>query len=306
MAVEGSPLGVGDCWGAFRLIDRIALTMHGEDRSNQQHTEPREVYKNAQVNNTGPTLPGEPITISNTNPDGPPADYALVEPTGAAREYSYRSIDKWEELLYKAVGLSRLDPATLTNKGNMTRLALMTAYARTVATSDLKRVNYGEAGLSVFFRTLLVGISRTGAFGELGDVDEMIEVPCQWQDYFSPTDADLTDLTNRTVTQVKNNLLPAPRAATRLATAEGIPPAEHDDLLAELEDEEEKRQSAANNVPVSDDVPGASTASGSEALSELGDTSGGLKFQRVGDSFYVRHCHRADGRDRNCRAHRAL
>jgi len=274
VATEGSPLGVGDCWGSFRLMDRIALTMHGEDRSNQMHSEPTQVALNATLEG-GPLRPGEVVSIQNTNPEGPAADMKLLEPTGAARQFSHMTIDKWEELLYKSVGLSRLDPATLTNKGNMTRLALMTAYARTVATSDLKRTNWGEAGLCIFFRTMLVGLSRTGAFKEINNLDEMVDVAAGWPDYFAPTSDDLSVTTDRTVAQVNANLLPQARAATRLATAEGIPDEEHEDLLKELDDEAaERERKEAAKTPLTEEA-GASVAGSSEDLSELGDTSGG-------------------------------
>jgi hypothetical protein len=280
IAQEGSPLGIGDCWGSFRLIDRIALTMHGEDRSNQMHSDPTTVAMNAELEG-GAVVPGEVLAVRNTNPDGPGADVKLLEPTGAAREFSHKSIDKWEELLYKAIGLSRLDPATLTNKGNMTRLALMTAYARTVATSDLKRTNWGEAGLSLFFRALLIGLSRTGAFPEIRRLGEMIDVSCAWADYFAPTEADLSDVTNRTVTQVGANLLPQNRAVTRLATLEGIPAAEHPALLQELDDELAARKLSEQlneaKTPLTTEA-GSSTASSSDALSELSDTSGSNNF----------------------------
>ncbi len=280
-SVQGSPLGVGDCWGAFHLMDRIALTLHGEDRSNQKHSEPIQVLKNADVNNDGPILPNEPLSIKNNQKDGPQADFALVEPTGAAREYSYRSIDKWEELLYKAAGLSLVDPATLTNKGNMTRLALMTAYARTVATSDLKRTSYGEAGLCVFFATLLAGLKNCGAFPQLRGYDEDSEVTCQWPDYFAATDDDLSNLTDRTINQVDAGVLPKPRAAKRLATAEGIPASEHDDLLAEIDAEDadkRKREDDARQERFSRlkaaQPEGTGAEGNGESAGELADLSG--------------------------------
>ena len=276
VAVEGSPLGVGDCWEAFRLMDRIALTLHGEDRSNQQHSSPVQVFVNADLKNSGEVLPNEPLDIKNQNPEGPAADFKLVEPTGAAREYSFRSIEKWEDLLYKACGLSLLDPATLSNKGNMTRLALMTAYSRTVATSDLKRTNYGEAGLCLFFRSLLVGMSRTGAFAALSGLDEMVDVQCEWPDYFAATDADLSDLTDRTVSQVNANLLPTSRAVTRLATAEGIDASEHETLLKELDDENAKRDAKEKAIRM--ESSGSAVDQGSDALSELSDSSGANNF----------------------------
>ena len=270
-AQEGTPLGLGDLWGSFRLMDRIALTLHGEDRANQMHSDPTTVALNAELAGGG-LIPGETVTVKNTDPNGPPADVKLLEPTGAAREYSHRSLDKWEELLYKQVGLSRVDPAAIGNKGNLTRLALMTSYARTVATSDRKRTLWGEAGLAPFFRSLLTGLANLGGVPQLQNLPADLDVTCAWPDYFAPTDQDISDQSDRAISQVTAGILPRPRAAERVALAEGVPPEEIDALLAELA-EEDAAKAKADKDALTLTVSDAPTDDG-EQYAELGDASG--------------------------------
>lgn len=273
--VEGSPLGAGDCWGAFRIIDRIALTMHGEDHSNQMHSKPIPVFANAVLGYAGEILPGEPVEVSNTNPQGPPADFKLVEPSGAAREYSFRSIDKWEELLYATVGLSRVDPATIGNKGNLTRLALMTAYARSVATSDRKRTSWGQDGLAVLFTNILLALERVGGVPEVRKVTEDTQVECQWEDYFDATDDDVKNLSDRTIAQNKAGILPRDRAAERVALAEGVPPSEMEDLKAELDAE---KPFEPPTVPLADNGGNEDSLPTNAAAAESLDSSGVNNF----------------------------
>ncbi len=232
-AVKGNPLGEGDAWRAFRIMDRIALTLHGEDRSNQLHSEPTTVYKNADVQNDGPLEPGENMFVSNEDPTKE-ADVFLLEPSGKARAFSHMSIDKWEELLYKQIGLSRVDSAAVANKGNLTALAFSMIYARTIGTCDRKRELWGNSGMVPFFRNMMVALERIGGFKDVTAITVESDITCTWPTYFDDTDQDLATMTTRTNDQVAGGLLPRDRGATRLASAEGIPPHEHPALLAEL------------------------------------------------------------------------
>lgn len=229
---EGSPLGVGDCWGSFRLMDRLALTMHGEDRHNQT-SRGTPVAKNAILTNSGPLLPEEPISVVSETP-GVSADFDIIEPTGAWRQWSHMTLDRWEDLLYAQVGLSKVDPAAITNKGNMTQLALKTVYSRTLATSDRKRTLWGEDGLSLMFADLLLALQRMGTVKEVKAADEDTVVTAEWSDYFAATPDDVAALSSRTIAQTKAGVLPLARAAERIALAEGLPKGEVPTLLQEL------------------------------------------------------------------------
>jgi hypothetical protein len=223
--VEGSPLGVGDCWGVFRIMDRVALTMHGQDRSNQLHSDPIRVVKNADLENQGPLLPGEAISVRNSDGSGVAADFELVEPSGAARQYVQAYVEKMEDLLYRAVGISKVDTASIANRGNLTRLAFLMTYARTISTTDRKRQAWGPDGLGMFFGTMLCGLNRAGYADARGDVGDA-EVIVQWPDYFAPTDADRKSVTDRTLSQLQAGMIAPHAAALRLAAAEGVPAAD--------------------------------------------------------------------------------
>src|SRR5579871_4452483 len=68
--INGSPLGVGDLWHLFRLQDRLAITMHGEDLYNQRLAIPTVAVLNGEIANDRPLLAGEVLTISSNNAGG--------------------------------------------------------------------------------------------------------------------------------------------------------------------------------------------------------------------------------------------
>lgn len=263
---KGNPLGEGDCWRAFRLIDRLALTMHGEDRSNQQHSEPIPVAVNAELEGDGRPLPGEPLSIRQENPNGGPPSFMLIEPHGQARQFTYKSMEKWESLLYWMVGLSQVDPATVSNKGNMTRAVFTMLYARTIATCDRKRKAWGVMGLCVLFKRLLLGLKNLGGIEAVKKVSPATRVSVEWPDYFGETPGDVADTTSRTIDQVQAGLLPPGRAAERLAKAEKMPEDEIQEMLKELAQHRKTLQTDPDAISTGD-------STGSE-LADLEDASG--------------------------------
>jgi hypothetical protein len=237
--VKGNPLGLGDCWTVFRLIDRISLTMHGEDKQNQIHSEAKIALLDARLENEGPLQPGEPLELISDG-DGRRADIKLVEPSGAAREWAQNDVRMWTQLLYHAVGLSLVDSETVSNKGNLTALAFTLLYDRSIATSNHKRENFGAAGLAPFFSNMLLGLNRLGGIKEVAAVTDETAVNVEWPDYFQPTASDLADTTSRTINQVNAGLLPHSMGAERLAISEKIPPSVIDELLVEVKADHDK------------------------------------------------------------------
>jgi len=256
-SVEGQLLGVGDVWNSYKLMDRIALTMHGEDRANQMHSEPIPVAVNATLQNAGPLLPGEPISVKNSDPNGAPADMKLLEPSGNARQYSHQSIDRWQEWLWAQCGMSLVDTDAVSNKGNMTRAVFEMLYSRTIATSNHKRTAWGDGGLAPMFSRMLTGLSRVGGVAvngiTLGTVEKP-DVTVTWPDYFEATDEDLKAVTDRTVGQVDAGMLSKDRGARRIAMREGHPPHEVEEISQEVKDAEAKAEAAAPDPAPTDNL----------------------------------------------------
>lgn len=263
-AVTGNPLGVGDCWQSFRLIDRLALTMHGEDKSNQFHSDPIPVAINARIDNEGPLQSGEPLSVYS-DADGSPADMKLLEPSGAAREWTHRDLDRWEELVYKQAGISRVDPATVSNKGNMTALAFAMTFSRSIATSDRKRQQWGPFGMAVFFQNMLIGLERMGGVKELRGVNDDIQVSSEFPLYFGQTDEDKSTLSTRTIAQHQAGMIPGDKASERIAIAEGVPKHEVEKFVADAKTEREQKAAQELQAKYPDATAGA------QAGSDLGD-----------------------------------
>ena len=231
--VEGMPMGAGDCWGSFRLMDRLALTMHGEDRASQLHSDPNLVITNATLGNSGGLIPGEPLEVNNSDPEKS-ADAKLLEPSGTARQYAHQTMDRWQSLLYKQVGMSEVDPATVTNKGNLTKAVFEMLYGRTIATCNHKRTQWGQGGMAIFFRKMLIGLANHGDVKEVRSIDRDLDVNVIWPDYFEATPDDIKAISDRTMGQISGGVLPLERGAKRIAKAEGMPDADIEDLLEEL------------------------------------------------------------------------
>lgn len=272
--VVGNPMGVGDCWNVFRVVDRIALTMHGEDRANQMHSEPAIAFKNADIENEGPLQPGEHFFIRNEDPEVE-ADVELLEPRGIARMQTHWTIEKWEKILWDSVGLSRIDPVAVTNKGNMTALAFAMTYAKTISTSDKKRNLWGESGMCVLLRSLLIGLNRYGGFKELAKVDEDVDVTCEWPLYFEQTDEDKQKLTNRTTDQVNNGFLPQEHAIRRIALSEKVPAKDIDGIIDKLRS---TAKSGKSKDPDDDSISGQLPAVGIGETASLQHSSGVNNF----------------------------
>jgi len=220
--IKGNPLGEGDCWRVLRIVDRLALTMHGEDSANQLHSKPVTAFINAIPDNVGPLAPGEPMSVMQAEGSSGQPDVKMLTWDGSAREYTHKDIDKWEQLLYKAVGLSLVDPESVSNKGSLSEQVLRLLYQRTIATTDHKREMWGNSGMCVFLRNILLGLSRITADRRLAAISESTVVDCVWPDYFEPTDSDLSTTTDRTVSQVDNDLLTHEKAIERIGKAEKL------------------------------------------------------------------------------------
>lgn len=271
-AVKGNPLGEGDCWRLFRLMDRIALSMHGEDKSSQIHAEPIPVATNATIDNEGPLQPGEPMSIQSSV-DGVMADMKLLEPHGRARQFTHMTMDRWEDLLYKSAGLSRVNTENITNKGNMTALAFAMTYARTISTSDRKRGLWGDNGMCVAFQNILLCLQRVGGVKavsnlplERTDGDEVI-VNVKWPPYFEQTDEDKSKLTERTISQMNSMLIPHEDAIERVGRAEGVVPTEIDRIKKTIAKSKRAVQRTQSVAP----APPGSTLS---ELANIRDTAG--------------------------------
>ncbi|MBW3622706.1 MAG: hypothetical protein KY468_04775 [Armatimonadetes bacterium] len=243
--VKGNPLGEGDLWGWFKLVDRLALTLHDSDRWNQKNAEPNVAIVNAKMEDPDPIIPGEPIEVWNEDPKKE-ADVKLLEASGAAREWVSWYAEKMEKFAWEKAGYSYIDLAQIANKGAWTKLAFEVTYGLTIATTDRKRELWGNSGLCVFFRTILQGLANLGGVPELSGVDEATEVSAEWPPYFSPTDEDRQSVTSRTVEQIQSGVLTLDRGTERIARIEGMPAHEIPTLLKELKAEREAMERDAD------------------------------------------------------------
>jgi hypothetical protein len=220
--VKGMPLGAGTANNILRIVDRICLTLHLEDFANQSATLPTLAFINAESQNMGALSPGEPISVLTSEGSAGSADVKLLQPDGAARAFTHLDLDRWTAMLYKAVGLSLVDPQAVSSKGSLSEQVLRLLYQTTISTSDMRRELWGNSGMAVLFRNLLIGLSRVVADRRLTNLASKPVISVVWPDYFTPTDSDLADVTSRTVTQMDADLLSHEAGIERVGQAENL------------------------------------------------------------------------------------
>jgi hypothetical protein len=243
--IQGNPLGEGDLWRLFRLIDRIALTLHDSDRWNQINSRPIVAVINNDTEDEDDILPGETLRIRSDNPSAPPVDAKLIEPMGYARQWVGEYVDRIETMAWEAAGYNKIDLAAMSNKGAWTQLAFEATFNKTIATTERKRELWGNSGLCIFFDNLLTGLSRIGGIKELAGYSDDTDVAVVWPKLFTVTPQDLGEMTTRTVTQVASKFLTAERGARRIAAAEGLADKDVDALIQELEQQQAQEDAKA-------------------------------------------------------------
>lgn len=189
--VKGDTEGVGDFWDVFPELDAYNYKMWLEHRSDQLDADRILVILNDDTFD-GAIKPGMGLKIR-----GQDADAKWLESGNNIRPDLKISKDDLRKMIFDSVGVDDVDPATITNKGNLTRAVWEMVYGKTIKSTLEKRAYWGQAGLEIFWENLLVGLARLpdakSQFPALKKVKpddfETYDVQLQWPDLFrSPPD----------------------------------------------------------------------------------------------------------------------
>lgn len=156
-----SSWGCGDLWGLFRVVDRVNLSYHLQDRSNQFDSEPTPVYIDlvAEADSYDrPIAPGQAQSLktdgSAEGADMRQGKVQLLEPSGKIRPYMESYARDLRQMIYDAVGYVEIHQGEVTNKGNLTQAVLSQLYAPLIEATDEKRKTYGDDGIAVFLKQI--------------------------------------------------------------------------------------------------------------------------------------------------------
>ena len=224
--------GIGDLWDIYPVLNMYNHTCWLEHRSNQWDVEAITAILNADVY-PKQVRPGQLVVLQ-----GEGCSIERITPANNMREAIERSRLEWERNALDACGADRLNPAEITNMGDMTRAVLELTFHRSVKAALEKRTNWGVNGLSLFFEAMLLGLSRlpdaVERFPFLSKVDplnrESFDVQVQWPPMFQLTGQEAQILLNNLVIGITHGLLDLPRAVRIAAEIFGV---EDADVLIE-------------------------------------------------------------------------
>jgi len=241
--------GAGDLWdiddepdgGLYRVLDRIHLTYHLMDRSNQFDSTVNPIYIDLDVDDDDlmkPLQPSQALSLESKNAGSDGSQGKVVFPSSgnglrpAMMEYAK---DLRKQVLDSA-GSVWVDQAEFSNKGNLTNAVLAQLYLPQIEVTEDKKRSYGADGLIPFLGKMARGLQRAGVDLGVNDKDKSTwAAELKWPAYFQLSQDELTAAVGRTQEEELAGYLPHARAIRIVAALEGI-----EDVEA-LEDELEKQ-----------------------------------------------------------------
>jgi hypothetical protein len=277
--------GIGDMWGLFRVWDRVNLTYHSMDRSNQFDSEPNLIYLDVEVNQQDADhrlAPGEAMSLkSELDDDGKPkstAEVKMLEAKGSLRPAMMEYAKDLRKQILVAASQVEIDQAEFSNKGNLTQAVLVQMYQLLIELTEEKRENYGANGICLFLEKCAIGLKNLTASPTVGkipetaavnpDKTETYDIQIDWPKYFQLTEDELAAAVGRTQEEEIGGYLTHDRAVARIAKLEGVEDVEA--LQQELEEEaaeQAKRASATLTATDPNSAPPVGAA-GSAAVNQ--------------------------------------
>jgi hypothetical protein len=277
--------GIGDMWGLYRVWDRVNLTYHGMDRSNQFDSEPNLIFLDVEVNPQDadkPLAPGQPGSYkSELDDEGKPlptAEVKLLEAKGNLRPAMMEYAKDLRKQILVAASQVEIDQAEFSNKGNLTQAVLVQMYQLLIELTEEKRENYGANGICLFLEKCAIGLKNLTASPTVGkipetaavdpDKPETFDIQIDWPKYFELTEDELAAAVGRTQEEETAGYLTHDRAIVRIAKLEGVEDVEA--LQVELEEEAAEQAKRASATLTATDPSSAPPvgAAGNAAVSQ--------------------------------------
>ena len=195
------PLGKGDLWELYEVIDDINLAYWHQKRCNQFDSSLNPYFIDLELddeNLKGAAKPGEPIVLNSSSEavDGKPGPQGkVVFPSGTndTRESLRQYARDLEKHLDDAAGAVTVDQAEFTNKGNLTAAVLEQLYAGAIELAHEKRKSFGENGIELFLEAMALGLQRHGVtLGVVEATEETWDVSVKWPRHFELSSEERT------------------------------------------------------------------------------------------------------------------
>lgn len=237
--------GAGDLWepddeldgGLYRVLDRIHLTYHLMDKSNQFDSQVNPIFIDADADQddlSKPQLPGQPLVLESTNPEGGRAGQVAFPPSGnalrpAMMEYAH---DLRKQIL-TATSSVEVDQSEISNMGNLTSAVLTQLYLPQIELTEDKRKTYGQDGIAPFLAKMAIGLQRAGVPMGVNEADDSTyTIEIGWSPYFPFTEDEKTAIVTRIQQEEGAGYLTHDRAIEEVSEMEGR--TEIEEMKAEL------------------------------------------------------------------------
>lgn len=236
--------GAGDLWepddeqdgGLYRVLDRVHLTYHLMDKSNQFDSQVNPIFMDIDVDQDDinkPQQPGEPLNLESANPDGHPGRVAFPPSGNALRPAMMEYARDLRKQILAAASSVEVDQAEISNMGNLTNAVLAQLYLPLIELTEDKRKTYGQDGIAPFLAKMAIGLQRAGVPMGVNESDESTyTVEIGWSPYFPFTEDEKTAIVTRIQQEEGAGYLTRDRAIEEVSEMEGR--TEIEEMKAEL------------------------------------------------------------------------
>lgn len=230
--------GSGDLWDLYRVIDRINLTFHLMDRSNQFDSQMNPVFIDLTMSEEDlerPLQPGQPLDVKSEDGKSQGKVHELRNGNNLRPAMMDYAAELQRQVLAGA-GSVMVDPKEFTNKGNLTRQVLEQLYLPLIELTEEKRAAWGPDGLACFLASMATGLAHAGIAG--GETLLPDEVEISWPDYFEPSEDEKAAAVARLTTEEAAAYTTHSRAVAAVAQLEDMGDAQQ--LEREIEAEQQQ------------------------------------------------------------------
>jgi len=218
--------GSGDLWTLYRIIDRICLTAHLMDRSNQFDSQVNPIFLDVEVDEQDadhPLQPGQPLEVT-TKPDALTQGKVLF-PSGenGLRPQMLEYANWLRDQVLASCSSVEPDVDEVSNKGAMTQAVLEQLYLPQIQITEEKRKTWGEDGLEPFLALVARCLQRVGVDLGVNENDEdSYTVSLGWAQFFNLSQDEKIAVVSRMVDEIANDFITQERAIEIVAEAEQI------------------------------------------------------------------------------------
>jgi len=220
--------GAGDLWEYWGLVDDLNLVWYQMKRSNQFDSELNPYFIDAEIDDEDidkPAKPGQPIDLK-TDPgagEGKQAKVVFAEGGNGLRTSMMEYARELRREIEEGAGTVSIDPAAITNMGQLSQAVLTQLYTVLIETTNEKQKSYGQDGIEVFLEAVARGLQHHGvSLGVNEKVTDTYSVEIAWPAPFALTPDEKTAEVGRIQEEQVAGYTTHDRAVEQIAQIEGV------------------------------------------------------------------------------------